>query len=312
MSDAPYSLTKQQLQNYWESKFGEVWVSKCECCLLIPIFPYSVFVHYDIVPNQYVPVTEIQLCCEGCVKGRIYQKRSNTTRLHVWLAYFGPTYTEKCFCCHKNTLKYFDSWHKAHFVARSKGGSDQTSNLRPVCAQCNLTMGSLSIESFQSQNHFKENIFLLPKDQQQNMKTVQLEILKAQHNVETQRAIQHLEDVKSKHVVEVDAMYKLFVENNKSKASEPKCFYHLCTNDHKPNSKFCSDKCGNDHNKFDIKRKRQLNRPILCKFCKLNPRRLGSFCGLECKKNSKKRSNRKSINDIRNAQRIQKEHLMYI
>ena len=173
-----YALTKQQLQHYWETKFGEVWASKCESCSIIPIFPSSVFVRYEFVPAKYVPVTNIQLCCQDCVKNRIYQTHNANSRLNVWLAYFGPTYTEKCFCCHRNTLKYFDSWHVAHFVAQSKGGSDKISNLRPVCAQCNLTMGSSSIEDFQSLNHFKP-ILQINSIQKQNLHIAQLEVLKA-------------------------------------------------------------------------------------------------------------------------------------
>jgi hypothetical protein len=175
-TDSSYTLTKQQLQFYWETKFGEVWTSICESCKIIPIFPYSVFVLYEYFPIEHALVNTIQLCCRSCVTNRIYKTHNDLKRLHVWLAFFGPTYIEKCFSCQKNKLKYFDSWHVSHFIANAKGGSDKLDNLRPVCSQCNLTMKCLSIEEFQLRNHFKENtqIKLLKIEKESEVKNVMI------------------------------------------------------------------------------------------------------------------------------------------
>lgn len=185
--DVQYTLTKQQLQGYWETKFGEVWTSKCESCLFIPIFPYSVFVLYKIVPTKYALVNDIQLCCENCVKNGIYTTSYDATRINVWLAHFGPIYTEKCFCCYKNVLNFFDSWHISHFIARSKGGSDKISNLRPVCGQCNLTMKCLSIEEFQLRNNFEANMEtkLLLKVENETKNAI----------ITSEKSIEHLKDL---------------------------------------------------------------------------------------------------------------------
>lgn len=70
------------------------------------------------------------------------------SRRLVWETYFGLSYTHACYCCKKTKIKALGSWHRAHVIAKSKGGSNHISNLRPVCAQCNCEMATSNLYDF--------------------------------------------------------------------------------------------------------------------------------------------------------------------
>ena len=63
-------------------------------------------------------------------------------REQVWLRRFGKVYTAKCsttWC--RNKLTVFD-FQCGHDIPESKGGPTTIQNLVPICARCNLSMGS--------------------------------------------------------------------------------------------------------------------------------------------------------------------------
>jgi len=63
-------------------------------------------------------------------------------REQVWLKVYGKTFQNKClihWCSNKITP--FD-FHIGHDVPKCKGGSNSLENLFPICARCNLSMGS--------------------------------------------------------------------------------------------------------------------------------------------------------------------------
>jgi 5-methylcytosine-specific restriction endonuclease McrA len=63
-------------------------------------------------------------------------------REQVWLTYAGRRYESKCMVrwC-KNIMTVFD-FHVGHDIPEIRGGATDISNLRPICARCNLSMGS--------------------------------------------------------------------------------------------------------------------------------------------------------------------------
>jgi 5-methylcytosine-specific restriction endonuclease McrA len=63
-------------------------------------------------------------------------------REQVWLRYTGRVYERKCYIpwC-QNVMSVFD-FHVGHDVPESLGGATDIANLRPICARCNLSMGS--------------------------------------------------------------------------------------------------------------------------------------------------------------------------
>ena len=63
-------------------------------------------------------------------------------REQVWVTYAGRVFQRKCLVpwC-QNTMTVFD-FHVGHDVLESQGGATEIRNLRPICARCNLSMGS--------------------------------------------------------------------------------------------------------------------------------------------------------------------------
>jgi 5-methylcytosine-specific restriction endonuclease McrA len=63
-------------------------------------------------------------------------------REQVWLTYAGRVYERRCLVpwC-RNVMSVFD-FHVGHDIPESQGGATEISNLRPICARCNLSMGS--------------------------------------------------------------------------------------------------------------------------------------------------------------------------
>jgi len=64
----------------------------------------------------------------------------------LWKKYFGTKQTGKCYVCGK-TITFFD-FEAGHNKPRSRGGTWNINNLRPICRSCNLSMGTMSIETY--------------------------------------------------------------------------------------------------------------------------------------------------------------------
>ena len=63
-------------------------------------------------------------------------------REQVWVTYAGRVFQRRCLVAWcQNTMTVFD-FHVGHDVPESHGGATEISNLRPICARCNLSMGS--------------------------------------------------------------------------------------------------------------------------------------------------------------------------
>jgi ankyrin repeat protein len=81
----------------------------------------------------------------------IYERRKKIPkriRTIVWNKYVGEdTPRSKCFCCRDTTIS-FSAFDCGHVIAESKGGDMTISNLRPVCHDCNLAMGTRSMNDF--------------------------------------------------------------------------------------------------------------------------------------------------------------------
>ena len=70
------------------------------------------------------------------------EKLPKALREQVWIAHAGKCFDRKCLIpwC-KNTMTVFD-FHVGHNIPESRGGLTELHNLRPICARCNLSMGS--------------------------------------------------------------------------------------------------------------------------------------------------------------------------
>ena len=66
----------------------------------------------------------------------------------VWNEYIGnDIMSNKCLCCKKEKID-IRNFHCGHVIAESKGGDLTIKNLRPICAPCNSSMGTMSMNDF--------------------------------------------------------------------------------------------------------------------------------------------------------------------
>jgi hypothetical protein len=66
----------------------------------------------------------------------------------VWNKYIGEKVAEaKCFCCRVTTIS-MRHHHTGHVLSEKYGGGVTVDNLRPICANCNLSMGTSNMADF--------------------------------------------------------------------------------------------------------------------------------------------------------------------
>jgi hypothetical protein len=71
-----------------------------------------------------------------------------------WKKWVGDNISKtKCLCCEDNEIK-MSSFHCGHVLAEVHGGKMSVENLRPVCAACNLSMGSENMVDFKTRCGF--------------------------------------------------------------------------------------------------------------------------------------------------------------
>lgn len=70
-------------------------------------------------------------------------------RSTVWIQYAGPRFETKCWVTWCKTMISPFTFEVGHDIPESKGGATHVKNLRPICTQCNKSMGNrFSIEDF--------------------------------------------------------------------------------------------------------------------------------------------------------------------
>ena len=66
----------------------------------------------------------------------------------VWDKYVGPDVGQtKCLCCKHQDIRQIE-FHCGHVIAEANKGKTDVHNLRPICAQCNLSMGKMDMNEF--------------------------------------------------------------------------------------------------------------------------------------------------------------------
>ena len=66
----------------------------------------------------------------------------------VWDTWVGPNVgCTKCLCCKHEEIRQIE-FHCGHIISESTGGETTVENLRPICAQCNLSMGAMNMNQF--------------------------------------------------------------------------------------------------------------------------------------------------------------------
>lgn len=83
-------------------------------------------------------------------KNPVYKKKSIPKALKkmVWDKYIGANIgTAKCMCCKHQEIRQIE-FHCGHVVSEAMNGKTSVDNLRPICAQCNLSMGKMNMNDF--------------------------------------------------------------------------------------------------------------------------------------------------------------------
>ena len=71
-------------------------------------------------------------------------------KIEVWGLYIGKDmYSGKCYVCNDTEIDrhHFEC---GHVVAVSKGGDNNLTNLRPICRDCNMSMGTQNLEDYRT------------------------------------------------------------------------------------------------------------------------------------------------------------------
>lgn len=83
-------------------------------------------------------------------------KISQAIRIVCWNTYIGEEIGKaSCLCCKSNHITQHN-FHCGHVVAEANGGKVQIENLRPICAVCNNSMGTMDMQEFALENFNNE------------------------------------------------------------------------------------------------------------------------------------------------------------
>jgi hypothetical protein len=71
-----------------------------------------------------------------------------TVKRIVWNRYIGEHIGKaKCMCCKVTDITQL-SFHCGHVVSEANGGKVEVPNLRPICQNCNSSMGKINMDEF--------------------------------------------------------------------------------------------------------------------------------------------------------------------
>ncbi len=81
---------------------------------------------------------------------RKYKKKyiSSTLKRLVWNTWIGEEIGKaKCTCCKTTDIVQL-SFHAGHIISEFNGGETIASNLKPICQNCNSSMGTKNMNDF--------------------------------------------------------------------------------------------------------------------------------------------------------------------
>jgi hypothetical protein len=75
------------------------------------------------------------------------EKISKETREQIWERYIGDRAKADCPVCRKRTIRMTD-FSAGHIVAEACGGATDSSNLMPICGNCNSRMSTMNLYDY--------------------------------------------------------------------------------------------------------------------------------------------------------------------
>lgn len=91
-----------------------------------------------------------EICCECNHRKPSKSKKvvPSTVKRIVWNTYIGENIGKgKCYCCKLTDITQL-SFHCGHIVSVINGGSTEIDNLKPICQNCNCSMGTKNMDEF--------------------------------------------------------------------------------------------------------------------------------------------------------------------
>lgn len=128
--------------------------SLCQTCYL----------HHKNQPTLYEFINDVKKIKKSIKsKDNVSGNMPSALRHEVWKNYVSEIYrTGKCFCCRTSEIEE-SNFECGHVISRKAGGPISLQNLRPLCGQCNKSMGPRDMDEFIiSCGFWKENYKILP------------------------------------------------------------------------------------------------------------------------------------------------------
>jgi len=102
-------------------------------------------------PKKEIPETPGAIPKPSKVKKEKPKKKQtipHSIKTLVWNVHIGEKVAEaKCLCCRVTSIS-IRHFHCGHYISEKNGGDLSVSNLRPICANCNLSMGAMNMDEF--------------------------------------------------------------------------------------------------------------------------------------------------------------------
>ena len=153
-------FTPAMMGKLWKHQFGRdaKFFQLCPRCPekkkhMINIIGAKVNAHESKTTNAaFYSMDNLQIMCKTCSSrrhhGPVVPFRWNKDRVQTWLSYMGTTLTGTCYVCPRPITMCDNDWERGHVIAACDDGSDEQTNLRPVCAHCNTAMGDQNLEAY--------------------------------------------------------------------------------------------------------------------------------------------------------------------
>jgi 5-methylcytosine-specific restriction endonuclease McrA len=104
----------------------------------------------DVIMEDVINTSAPMDIIDEVVNKKPYKKQniSSTMKKLVWNMTIGEEIGKsKCVCCNSTYITQM-SFHCGHVISESKGGETIVSNLRPICQNCNSSMGNKNMNDF--------------------------------------------------------------------------------------------------------------------------------------------------------------------
>jgi 5-methylcytosine-specific restriction endonuclease McrA len=88
----------------------------------------------------------------------------SAVRSALWKDYFGQSTKGKCMCCQREDISK-DNFDAGHIISVKDGGENHLSNLKPICGNCNKSMGTKNMDEFIKKHGFD---VVIPKVETKN------------------------------------------------------------------------------------------------------------------------------------------------